>query len=66
MHCTAQMEDDGQRNKGSAAAQANTHIRFDLQSANRNEINERRSKRDGEGSVPTIATILIQPGIPDS
>ena len=62
------MEDDGQRNKGSAAAQANnTHIRFVLQSANRNEINERRSKRDEKGSVPPIVTILIQPGIlPDS
>ena len=68
VHCTAQMEnDDGQRNKGSAAAAANTHIRFVLQSANRNEINERKSKRDEKGSVPPIVTILIQPGIlPDS
>ena len=59
--------DDGQRNKGSAAAAANTHIRFVLQSANRNEINERKSKRDEKGSVAPIVTILIQPGIlPDS
>ena len=55
--------DDGQRNKGSSAAAANTHIRFVLQSANRNEINERKSIRDGGDRVRSIVALLIQPGI---